>query len=95
MHRLVLHTHSRPDAVYTSVWDSYDNDVWLDVDPQHLKVMQFETTGPAFGCLWQGTETLMPNGNHYDYTYTDEIVSCGPHPVPAEPTPRAGIVTIE
>lgn len=95
MHKLVLHTHSRADAVYVSVWDAYDNDVWLDVDPHHLKVMQFETTAQLWGCLWQGTETLMPNGDHYDYTYTDKTLSCSPHPVPTEPTPRSGTVTIE
>jgi hypothetical protein len=94
MHKLVLHACSRTDAIYASVW-ARGTDVSLDVDPHHLKVMQFETTSPAFGCLWQGTETLMPNGDHYDYTYTDKLVSCGPHPIPAEPTPRSGTVTIE
>ena len=95
MHKLVLHAEHNPNYTYLSAWELNNFDVWADVDVHHLTPMQYEIQGEVYGCLWQGTETLMPNGNHYDYTYTDEIVSCGPHPVPAEPTPRAGIVTIE
>ena len=57
--------------------------------------MQFEIHRDVFGCLWQGTESLIPDGNHYNYTYTDKTLSCAAEPAATEPTPRSGVVTIE
>lgn len=95
MHKLVLRTDHHPGYVYLSVWELNGNDVWADVDPDHLTPIQYEVRGEVYGCLWQGTETLMPDGNHYNYTYEDHILKCGPNPIPTIETPRSGVVTIE
>jgi len=95
VHRLVLHAPAQPLAYYVSVWAD-GNDVRLELDPHHLQAMQFETIEDLTdGCRWLGTETLIPDGNHYDYRYDETILSCSPHPLATIKTPRSGTVTIE
>ena len=93
VHKLVLHTVSQADAIYVTAFD--DDYRYEKLDPQHLMVMQYEIRAVVYGCLWQGTETLMPNGDHYDYTYEDHIIRYGDDCTPTRPTPRSGTVTIE
>src|SRR6185437_4613906 len=75
VHKLVLHTHSRCDAIYVSAFD--DDYRYEAFDAEHLKAMQYEITATVNGCLWKGTETLIPDGDHYDYTYEDHIIRYG------------------
>jgi len=93
VHRLVLHANSSSSAIYVTAFD--DDYRYMAIDPQHLQVMQFEITETVYGCLWQGTETLIPDGNHYDYTYEDHIIEYPAGCTPTNPTPRSGVVTIE
>ena len=93
VHKLVLHAQSSSTAIYVTAFD--DDFRYMSIDPQHLQVMQFEITETVYGCHWQGTETLVPNGDHYDYTYEDHIIGYPAGCTPTDPTPRSGIVTIE
>jgi len=45
------------------------------------------------GCTWRATETLIPDGAGFRYSYTEEIVSCEVGAIPAEACSRTGRVT--
>jgi hypothetical protein len=95
-HRLVLHTRAeKSNELFLSAW--MDNrEVKLELDRSHLHTMQFETRADVSdGCRWVSTESLVPNGDHFDYFYEDHIVSCQPDATPALPTPHVGTVTID
>jgi hypothetical protein len=94
-HRLVLHSFVFSNSFYLSEWELGDKQVITDIDPDHLQPMEWQIDAMAYGCHWQGTETLLPAGDHYTYSYSDKILACLPGGTPTMPTPRWGTVTIE
>src|SRR3954469_1650939 len=76
--RLVLHTVSRPCAVYLTAWRH--GDVELSTHGDKLEPLTFRTRAWVIdGCRWQGTETLVPiSATRYSYRYDEQILKCEP-----------------
>lgn len=91
--RLVLHTVSRPCAVYLTAWRN--GDVLID-DAGPLKAIKIRTRAwLSDGCRWQGTETLTPiTEKRYAYRYEEKILRCEPDADPFVQTPRRGYVDV-
>lgn len=94
-HRLVLHTQSRPHALYLTAWENGPVEVELDAD--HLQPIRFEMRARVSdGCRWHGWEVLTPIGDHrYSYSYDEEKLSCDPNPIETIRTPRTGWVEVQ
>lgn len=94
-HRLVLHAAEQPSALYLSAWMD-GNDVRVELDTSDLQAMRFETRANITdGCRWLGTETLVPSGDHFNYSYDETILWCADGATPSIKTPRTGTVTID
>ena len=91
--RLVLHTTTRPSAIYMTAWSS--GDVVVSMKSGDLRPITFEVRGTAFDCKTIGTETLTPlDESTYFYEYSETVVSCEPGAAVVK-TPRTGLVTVE
>ena len=95
VHHLVLHAQSNPHTLYLSYFE--DGPIRVNIDPDHLKPLHWEMTAEVSdGCRWHAIETLTPSGPHrFAYSYIDEKLSCSPHPLETEPTPRTGWVDVQ
>lgn len=91
--RLVLHTVSRPCAVYLTAWRN--GDVVIE-DEGALKPLTIRTRAwLSDGCRWQATETLTPiSETRYAYRYDEKILRCEPDADPYIQTPRRGYVDV-
>ena len=93
-HLLVLHAPVLEHAIYLTAWSA--GDFMYPLDRDHLQPLSFKMKAYiSDGCQWLGEETLVPEGNHFAYTYEETILSCEPGSTPAIKTPRTGYVTID
>ena len=92
--RLELHAPEEVGALYLTQWDR--GDVYVRLENGMARPLVFQTH--AFvndGCEWLATERLVPNGpDRYDYSYSEEILSCEPGARPYRKTPRTGYVRV-
>jgi hypothetical protein len=91
---LVLHTVSKPCAVYLTAWRN--GDVELKTSSDELEPLTFQTRARVNdGCQWLATETLVPiSATRYSYRYEEQILRCRPGARPYLKTPRVGYVDV-
>ncbi|HEY4055253.1 MAG TPA: hypothetical protein VGM39_01550 [Kofleriaceae bacterium] len=94
-HRLSLHAHVLPNAIYLSAFS--DGDIDVTFPDSHLHALTISTRARvADGCRWLGVEKLTPmNDKTFYYEYSETILECDAGATPWFKTPRTGTVTVE
>lgn len=100
-HRLTLHTTSRAEAIYLTVFangriERMPSDLRPIEITGELQELRFSARTMYHGCEVEGRETLVPIDRHsYSYSYDERIIACAPDADAIVETPRTGIVTVD
>jgi hypothetical protein len=86
---LEVEEETSPTCYYGSVFNV--GELYADQCPGSRTVWQQEYDFED-GCTWRATETLLPDGDGFRYSYSEEVASCEPGATPAEACSRTGRV---